>query len=471
MEVKALTYLILLMSSLGLEINLQNVHRFRQKIDNVSDGNDSETLESLILLWNSALKSAGAGSSDPAVWQRNTETRVAIPSNSGEPSSESLGKSGMTHPVESAGSEISLPPDLPETDDAPIGVDPEAQPVVSSDNVQTRTMPTTQAHTHAQSVASGIDSGSVQNGASIPNRESRPKTSGQDGAVLRESVAGPKANPASSPPMPAIFGDDQPPALTGRYLYGIGWGNPPRLQLNGLEDAPVYGIAYQDIVAIVHRCEPRPYQSENRDTAVLWVQRHQEVLDQAADLFQCIIPVGFDVIIDGTQATDADQVVQDWLTERYEQILAQMRRLTGKTEYGIKVFSTNEQMVTLARARNPEINKLEQKIATMSKGTAYLIRTQLSHLIRDTIDEIRGEIASNLKELLAAVVVEFKEENAITKQNEAELSDLIASLTVLLVTTDVEKVGAILEEFQQRFALTVEFTGPWPPYSFVENFD
>jgi hypothetical protein len=465
-EVKALTYLILLMSSLGMEINLQNVERFRQKIAVAPDTGDSEILESLILLWNSASKQAGKAVAN--VVPRDAEIIFAagsVPQNVPGSCSECAGNCETIVLPEKAAPQ--LQPSVHPGQDNLIPDSPATQPSLTN-----KPEPTGQAKTMAP-IAQAVP---FRNEAAVPvgtppqNFEIQPDTSGpseteQNSSALLESGAVTGLSAIAQPDSPA------PPALAGRYIYGIGWGDRTRMQIKGLGDAPVYGIGYRDIVAIVHRCEPQPYQSENRETALEWIQRHQEVLDQASSLYQSVLPVGFDVIIDGTESGDPDQVVRDWLIERYEPIVAQLQRLSGKTEYGIKLFSSPEKLIALAHEKEPKINELEQKITAMSKGTAYLIRNQLSHLIRDTVDEIRGEIGNQLKELLTPIVVEFKEENVITKPSDNQLTDLIASLTVLTVTTNVEKIGTVLEDFQNRYDVTVEFTGPWPPYSFVENFD
>jgi hypothetical protein len=259
-------------------------------------------------------------------------------------------------------------------------------------------------------------------------------------------------------------------SLPGRYLYGIGWGTPDRITVRGIDQAAVFGISYQEITAIVHACKCEPYQSEQRDLALAWLKQHQAVLDQTAPAFKCVIPVGFDIIIDGTLAADSDRVVQDWLAARYERIMDLLRRLAGKMEYGIQVAAAKAKMLSLARDSNPRIDELERKITTMSKGTAFLFQNELRNTLRESVDRLRETMKQNLKEQITPLAFELKEENTLGKEQN-EQDELIANFSVLAETGVVAEIGAILEDFQNRWEATVAFTGPWPPYNFVAELD
>jgi hypothetical protein len=259
-------------------------------------------------------------------------------------------------------------------------------------------------------------------------------------------------------------------SLPGRYLYGIGWGTPNQITIRGIDQAAVYGIPYREITAVVHACECQPYQSEQRDLALAWIKQHQAVLDQIGSVFKCILPVGFDIIIDGTLSADPDQMVRDWLAARYERIMDLLRRLTGKMEYGIQVAVAKEKLVELARDSEPQIAELERKIATMSKGTAFLFQNELRNTIRETADRLREEMKQNLKDQITPLIFELKEENTLGKQQN-EQDELIADLSALAVTEAVAQIGTVLENFQNHWGVTVAFTGPWPPYNFVGELD
>jgi hypothetical protein len=258
--------------------------------------------------------------------------------------------------------------------------------------------------------------------------------------------------------------------LPGRYIYGIGWGTPGQLNLCGIDHTTTFGIHYQEITAVVHACNCQPYQSEQRDTALEWIKQHQAVLDEMGPLFKSILPVGFDIIVDGTLSEDPDQLVREWLADRYEQIMKLLQRLAGKLEYGIQAVIAKEKLTVAARDSNPRIGELEQKIGGMTKGKAFLFQKELSDLIRESLDCRREGMKQDLKEMLVPLAFEIKEENTLGKQQTGQ-DELIADFSILADTDQVEKIGNALEKFQNRFGVTVTFSGPWPPYNFVEELE
>jgi hypothetical protein len=396
-KVRSVTYLILLMNSLNLEINVPSVLRFYERIAGPPEPADRETVASLVLLWENAI-------SQPA------QPHQALPES----------------PVIS-GPDPVLPPLV-----APV------PSLLQSDRAEQREKDFQ------------VEKNQLKTDVPPETPTAAADTAGAGQGAARQC--------------------DLTTDLTGRYLYGIGWGSYPRLEVKGLDDAPVHGIEYQEVVAVVHACQPRPYESAEPGTAEAWVLRHQQVLDQLAPSFRYIIPMGFDVIVDGTQAADPDQVVRDWLAVRYERIMEQMQRLSGNMEYGVRFLIDAERLAAMAPERNPRVGELERKLVGMSKGTAYLFRNELNNTLRETMEEIQAEIGADLKQLLIPLVAELKEDNSVTKPQTGQ-EILVANLAILAEDSLVEAVGAALEEIQTRYGARVEFTGPWPPYSFVEELD
>jgi len=179
--------------------------------------------------------------------------------------------------------------------------------------------------------------------------------------------------------------------------------------------------------------------------------------------------MSFDVIINGSKDENPDGTVRLWLEERYEAITGLIEKIKNKVEYGIKVYSTTEMILEKAKLRNPAINELNQKIAGMSKGTAYLFKGELNNLIRTTSEEVRNSIADQIIIRLKNVTAEIIEDRA--NKAEGADSELILNLSVLADPNQVDVIGEILEDCQNNFKVTIHYTGPWPPYSFVSDID
>lgn len=254
----------------------------------------------------------------------------------------------------------------------------------------------------------------------------------------------------------------------GRYIYGIGLGAKKNFKTKGIEDAEVYLISYKDIAAIVHKCPTVPYQTDDREIAAVWITKHQEVLDEAMMNFSCLIPMGFDVIIDGSSVKDPDTVVRSWLKDRYSAITDQMKRLSGKVEYGVKVICAGDVLTSMA-TKNPEIIEATKRLEGMSKGASYLLRSELDKKIRAAVENLRNSMAKEISDKLREFVDDLKENKPAKENPNGKMN--ILNVALLADPAKVEVIGEFLEEIQTRPGMEVSFTGPWPPYNFVKDLD
>ena len=102
-----------------------------------------------------------------------------------------------------------------------------------------------------------------------------------------------------------------------RYIYCIihsaaGIEQKEDLGEIGIEKQAVYTIPYKDIAAVVHSCQPRPYDTKDRKLAEEWILEHSYVIDHAMKKFGSVLPFSFDVILKGTTLQSM------WLGKNYK---------------------------------------------------------------------------------------------------------------------------------------------------------
>jgi hypothetical protein len=407
MNTKAISYLILLMDSLGMNINSGSVKSFWSRIAEIGDDSnhpitnhylDGDILEPMVYLWEASRRSRA----ETAGPQKIKSGAFPGPSSPGF---------GNENPKNASDSSKALDKLIVENEDL--------SKLENSLNPEI----------HQSPEVSGR-----------PQEPSRPNTDG-------------------------IHSDIE---LTGRYLYGLVRGTPGSFTAKGIDQAPVRLIWYKDLGAITHSCVSAPYQSNDRDQVTGWLKRHEQILELANDKFNDIVPIGFDTILDGSKANDPDEIVVNWLTENYDSMIELAQKLAGKVEYGIRIACLSEKLVEIAKNHNPAIQRLVKKMAGMKPGTAYLYRTELDSLIRSSVNEVRGLMTRELLEKLKNVVVDIKE-GSITKKFDESGAEVIANLAVLTEPAKADDLGTILEDFQNRLQVRVIFTGPWPGYSFVND--
>jgi hypothetical protein len=256
--------------------------------------------------------------------------------------------------------------------------------------------------------------------------------------------------------------------LFGRYIYGIVFGAND-FRTTGIDGNPVYTISYRDINALVHACNPKAYESQDREEVETWLRQHQKVLDEALEHTVSLVPMSFDVIIDGSSSAAPDDLLCQWLEERYGLIKDLLERFSGRAEYGIKVYGSVATLTEKVTKENPDIIELSNRLASMSKGTAYLFQSELSQKIRKAVDEECLNLAAEISAKIRPIVTDLKENKLETGTSDCQKA--ILNLAVLAEPESVEVIGDLLESLQTENQYKIVFTGPWPAYSFVKDLD
>lgn len=254
----------------------------------------------------------------------------------------------------------------------------------------------------------------------------------------------------------------------GRYIYGIAKGvsqfKPGPVGINGCS---VYTIVSGDLSAIVHSCLAEPYQSKNEETVQGWVKTHQSVLEAAREQFEVVIPLGFDTILTPVNdSVSVDHVVIDWLQKESEHFHGVMDKITGRDEYVVQI-SYVPSVINMYMA-NPgmEVLNIKSKIAGASPGIAYIYKQKLEKILKEDIEKLTD---SWFKDFFGRVS-KYSDEIIIEKNRKQDKEKvMLLNLSCLVNKTKIEALGDELGIINNMEGLSVHFSGPWPPYSFVNK--
>jgi len=251
----------------------------------------------------------------------------------------------------------------------------------------------------------------------------------------------------------------------GRYLYCVAdAGESVSLGGIGIEGTEVYTMSYRDICAVVHNCPAEPYKSDDQEVVKVWVLTHQKVIDAAWEKWGTILPLGFDTIITATAESDAEENTRNWLKEDYEGLKKKMEKVRGKAEYGVQVFWDPKVIAQSLTETTPEIKKLDEEMKSKSKGLAYMYRQKLENLLKGEMEAKADECFKDFYSRTKKHVDDIRVEK--TKKAD-EGSQMIMNLSCLVYVDKYKELGEELDEINKMEGLSVRFTGPWPPYSFV----
>ncbi|VVB86743.1 Gas vesicle synthesis protein GvpL/GvpF [uncultured archaeon] len=251
----------------------------------------------------------------------------------------------------------------------------------------------------------------------------------------------------------------------GRYLYSVvNTGVELAFGDIGLNDNPVYTIPNKDIAAVVHSCQAEAYRTQDNEKAKEWILSHNYVIDRAGELFGTVLPFAFDCLIKGD-----DETVKNWLDKNHEKLKSELERVDNKAEYSAHIFCDRRWLAEKLMDKDQELKVLKEKMAKMSKGATYLAERQFELKAKDAIAAEISMLARDFGSKIREHVVELKTETKSSQVSEKyKGKQLMVTLCCLVHKDNVEKLGEVLDEINNRDGFAVRFTGPWAPFSFVD---
>lgn len=251
----------------------------------------------------------------------------------------------------------------------------------------------------------------------------------------------------------------------GEYMYCIiNSGIASNFGDIGINDTEVYTVPCQNIAAVVHSCEAKPYETKEMEKAKGWVLAHSYVIDNATKKFGTVLPFSFNVIVRG-----GDNAVKDWLSRGYGRLKEELEKVKDKAEYSVQIFYEHEKLKEKIVKRDEELGELQKKIEKMPKGAAYLFQKQYEQKVRDIISAEMSGLAEQFNAKIREYAEEIRvEENPSHVPEKYKGKKLIVTISCLVHKDKVEMLGKILDDINQREGFAVRFTGPWAPFSFVQ---
>lgn len=264
---------------------------------------------------------------------------------------------------------------------------------------------------------------------------------------------------------PIIYKENLEEKKPARYVYGIAdKGISESLGNIGIQGAEVYTIPYKDMCIVVHDCMPEPYQSDDDEVVKNWLFTQQEVLDVVVDKFGVVIPMSFDMIIEGKNGNHPEEEVKAWLEKSYDDFYEKILRFRNKQEYGVQVMVDTEVLSEKLIETDEELKNKRKAIDAKPQGMAYMERELLKDLIKEKMeqkaDQYFKEFYDMIKKCTDDIVIGKSKIVGGTKK-------MIMNLSCLVNKDKVEELGEVLEIIEKNDVISVRFSGPWAPFSFV----
>jgi hypothetical protein len=239
----------------------------------------------------------------------------------------------------------------------------------------------------------------------------------------------------------------------GRYVYGIiqceKSADFGKIGIGGAGDQ-VYTIEYRDIAAVVSNTSVFIF-DPTRENALA----HEHVIETVMKNYT-IIPMSF-----GTVFRTNDDIFEV-LKSIYPSLKDVLNQMEGKVEFGLKVAWDRDHIVNDLQREDEEIHRFHQEITRKHLQSTYFARMQLGRMIEKALAERGSQYVREIYQALKPFCVASKDNKPI--------GDKMILNAAFLIERQKESsfdaaVNGIAEKFGDR--LNFKYTGPWPPYNFV----
>ena len=245
--------------------------------------------------------------------------------------------------------------------------------------------------------------------------------------------------------------------------------------LRGLEGAPVFGLRYGDLAAAVSRVSSGaiPPTEDN-------VWKHESVVEAMMNS-RTVLPLRFGTVLEGGRA------MQDVMTEHYDDFAADLNRLCGRVEVGLRVLKEegpeerrsscdrsesgpsapaacdgpDSPSVSARRSSRPLLEVPEGERPPYGSGRAYLLARgedeRRERAVREQAESLAAELHAPLESLAA-----------LSTHRVLASPQMLLTAAYLLDRAQLAPFRAEVETLSRDYPhLRFLLTGPWPPYSFV----
>jgi hypothetical protein len=169
-----------------------------------------------------------------------------------------------------------------------------------------------------------------------------------------------------------------------------------------------------------------------------------------------VIPMSFGTVF------RSEEDVGELLRSTYQAFSDVLDKMQDKIEFGLKVLWDRDKVIADLERSNDEIRRLKDEITRNTQSSTYFARMQLGRLVEGALEDRGNSFVSDIHESLKEV--------AVASRSNKPIGDRMIMNAAFLVERHREKeFDEKVREVSRKYEdlLTFKYTGPWPPYNFV----
>jgi hypothetical protein len=238
--------------------------------------------------------------------------------------------------------------------------------------------------------------------------------------------------------------------MKAKYLYCVAKELiPVGLNAEGIEGAPVHTIAWRDL-----RCVVSDTDFTDKELDKDSVLAHEKVLEEVMR-YSPIVPIAF-----GHVAKSEDEIQAKLLEANRNKLEEYLLYLQEKIELSFKAFwfDLNPVLRHIADTSD-EIQRIKSK-GRLTRDD----QMRAGEIAAKLLGKKREEIEQQVVDFFQDITIEYKKSNLFGEQ-------MITNLAFLIQQRDLQTFDKKMNEYEghiQDDNVTLKYTGPVPPYNFVQ---
>jgi hypothetical protein len=216
----------------------------------------------------------------------------------------------------------------------------------------------------------------------------------------------------------------------------------------GADPAEVHTIAWGDLAAVVSDA-PLGVLDPTRENVLSHQRVNETVMSE-----RTVLPMSF-----GTVFKTHDDVVE-LLRSAADAFTDVLSKMEAKLEFGLKVVWDRDAVIHEIEQEDEDIRRVKAELLTQ-KGSTYFARMQYGRLV-DVALQAKGE------QYVTDIFAALRGVSVAARSNKPIGDRMILNAAFLVNRRDEPEFDTGVKQLGARFdKLTFKYTGPWPPYNFV----
>lgn len=250
------------------------------------------------------------------------------------------------------------------------------------------------------------------------------------------------------------------------YVYCVTDKEP---KLNGAKDL-VPGLYFVDeecLYAVVSKEAEDDFKAENLEKNLSnldWVQTkavaHEKVIE-AVMREACVIPFKFATLF------NTEKSLKGMLNDQGQKFKKKLAELTGKEEWGLKVYADKEKLQASQNIKSEELLMIDREISSASPGKGFLLKKKREELLNIAVNKWLNACSQKVFERLSERSSLGRINRLLPRDVTGRKEEMILNSSYLVPKDKLGQFTHEVDRLSGQHGLSFDLSGPWPPYNFA----